>query len=192
MNAEYALEMQVERRAHDHGFDALFRPLPDSRELRAKMLRMAGGEGSDIMQAMRLVHGVQMRDPTSYRPLAEFCIAIPDDQYLRGGVRRWLARRMFRGKVPDMVLRENRRGRQAADWRLRIARQRDDLISEIDWLQEDPNMRRRLNLAALRQQLVDLPNTSPNDKIASQRLQLALSRGLTTARFIRYIEGRNA
>jgi hypothetical protein len=66
------------------------------------------------------------------------------------------------------------------------------LISEIDWLQEEPNMRRRLNLAALRQQLVDLPNTSPNDKIASQRLQLALSRGLTTARFIRFIEGRNA
>lgn len=192
MNADYALEMQVEERAQAHGFDALFRPLPDSRELRAKMLRMAGGEGADIMQAMRLVHGMQMRDPTSYRPLAEFCISIPDDQYLRGGVRRWLARRMLRGKLPDMVLRENRRGRQAADWHLRIARQRDDLISEIDWLQEDPNMRRRLNLAALRQALVDFPTTTPSDKIAAQRLQLALSRGLTTARFIRYIEGRNA
>ena len=103
-----------------------------------------------------------------------------------------LARRMLRGKLPDMVLRENRRGRQAADWHLRIARQRDDLISEIDWLQEDPNMRRRLNLAALRQALVDFPTTTPRDKFAAQRLQLALSRGLTTARFIRYIEGRNA
>jgi asparagine synthase (glutamine-hydrolysing) len=191
MNRDYAEEMQVAARGEAIGFDPLFRPAADSRVLRAKMLTMAGGEGTDTMLAFEAIHGIPSRDPTSYRPLVEFCIGIPDDQYLRGGVRRWLAKRMLKGKVPDMVLSEKQRGRQAADWHLRLSRQREALIEEIDWLKEDPVMARRLNLNNLKQALVEFPKETPRDPKLAARLKLAVSRGLTTARFIRYLEGRN-
>ena len=99
---------------------------------------------------------------------------------------------MLNGKVPDAVLDETRKGQQAADWHLRLSRQREDLIAEIDWLMEDPAMVHRLNLTALRQALVDFPKTTPTDQATSARLQLAVARGLTTARFIRYLDGRNS
>lgn len=191
MNRDYAEEMNVSARATAVGFDPLFRAPATSREWRAKVLTMAGGEGTDTMLAMEMLHGIPSRDPTSYRPLVEFCVGIPDDQYLRGGVRRWLAKRMLDGKVPDMVLRETRRGRQAADWHLRLCRQRDHLIEEIDWLMEDAAVSKRLNLKALRKAMVDFPDKTPTDKKAAARLQLAVTRGLTTARFIRYLDGRN-
>lgn len=192
MNKDYAEQMKVSARATAVGFDPLFRSPATSREWRAKVLTMAGGEGTDTMLAMEMIHGIPSRDPTSYRPLVEFCLGIPDNQYLRGGVRRWLAKRMLDGKVPNMVLQEKRRGRQAADWHLRLSRQRNDLIEEINWLMEDPAISRRLNLSALRQAMVDFPEQTPTDYTTSARLQLAVSRGLTTARFIRYLEGRNS
>jgi asparagine synthase (glutamine-hydrolysing) len=191
MNRDYAQEMRVKDRATAANFDPQFRPHVHSRDMRAKMLTMAGGEGADTMLAISALHGLPNRDPTSYRPLAEFCLGIPDDQYLRAGIKRWLAKRMLRAKVPDMVLRETRRGRQAADWHLRLSRQRTALIEEIDWLKEDAAINRRLNLDGLRQALIDFPDKTPNDQATSARLQLALTRGLTTARFIRYLEGRN-
>jgi asparagine synthase (glutamine-hydrolysing) len=155
------------------------------------MIAMAGGEGADTMLAMTAIHGMQVRDPTSYRPFLEFCFGIPDNQYLRAGVRRWLAKRLLQGKIPNIVLNEKRRGQQAADWHLRLSRQRNALIEEIDWLNEDPAMRRRLNLTSLRDALINFPEKTPSDSAARARLQAAVTRGLTTARFIRYLEGRN-
>ncbi|WP_216822182.1 asparagine synthase-related protein [Novosphingobium sp. TH158] len=141
--------------------------------------------------AMEALHGIPARDPTAYRPFLEFCVSIPDDQYLRNGSKRWLARRLLQNRLPDMVLSERRRGRQAADWHLRLGREREELIAEIDRLAEDPAMQERMNLAALRGALADWEPTTPQDTGKSHRLELALSRGLATARFIHSVEGRN-
>jgi predicted YcjX-like family ATPase len=46
-----------------------------------------------------------------------------------------------------------------------------------------------IDLGALRQSLVDWPESMRG--ISSARLKLALSRALATARFIRFIDGRN-
>ncbi len=149
------------------------------------------GDGADLMLAFQLMHGVASRDPTAYRPLLEFCTGIPDEQYLKRGQRRWLAKRMLRGIVPDMVVDEKRRGLQSADWHFRLKRQRESLIEEIDWLKEDPAMARRLDLDALRKALVDFPEKTPHDKLGVERLCLAIPRALHTARYIRFMERRN-
>ena len=191
MNAGYAEDMDVVARAKAVGFDPLFRPPASSRKLRAQLLIGGGGDGADIELAMEMIHGLPSRDPTSYRPLVEFCAGIPDDQYLRGGVKRWLAKRMLSHKVPDMVLQETRRGYQSADWHLRLSRQRECLIEELDWLSENPQMVRRLNLGSLQAALVEFPQNTPLDSQTRAQLKLAISRGVTMARFIRYVERRN-
>jgi asparagine synthase (glutamine-hydrolysing) len=192
MNPAYAAEMRVVERAADMGFDARFRPKASTRENRAAMLTGAINEAGDIQAAFAQLWGIPTRDPTSYRPLVEFCLGIPDDQYLRNGRGRWLARRMFAGRLPDMVLNEGRRGLQAADWHLRLGRQRETLAAELDRLALDPAMAHRFDLPRLRRLLDTWPAETPIDGGEhGLGLQLALTRGLATARYVRWVEGRN-
>ena len=191
INSAYAAEMRVEERAKDMGHDIFFQPFKSSRAWRAAVFNNAPAEGGDIMQGFELIHGIPSRDPTAYRPLVEFCLGIPDDQYLRNGQRRWLSRRMLKGKIPDLVLDEKRKGLQSADWHLRMRRQLELLKAEIDRLSEDPAMAHRLNLPSLKKALDDWPSETPLGTPLAYRLQLAVSRGLATTRFINYVEGKN-
>lgn len=192
MNRDYAAEMNVAARAKAVGFDPLFRPQVHSRQFRARLMKMFGGELADTSLALDAIHGMSSRDPTSYRPLVEFCWGIPDDQYLRGGKRRFLARRMLADKLPQLVVEETRTGFQAADWHLRLSRQRDALIEEIDVLKDDPKMLHRLDLNDLQNALKSYPKETPRDQKAMDRLLLATTRGISMARFIRFLEGRNS
>lgn len=188
----YARRMQVRERAAELGFDPDFLPAPTPQEYRRRMLANAATESGDMQAGLDLLHGLPTRDPTRHRPLLEFCFAIPVEQYLHRGTRRWLARRLLRGKVPDMVLRETRRGRQAADWSSRLRPRRAALLEELDFLAADPDVADRIDIARLRRALEEMPDDDRALRTADGvTLQLALSRGLTTARLIRYINGRN-
>ncbi|MFA9230909.1 MAG: asparagine synthase-related protein [Microgenomates group bacterium] len=191
MTRQYADDMQVEMRARSMDFDATYRPKTTTKDWRAAVFGNGANEGGDIFHGFEMIHGLPVRDPTAYRPLVEFCMGIPDDQFLRNGKKRWLAKRLLKDKIPKEVLQERRRGAQAADWHLRIGRQKDKLIEELDWLMEDPKIAKRIDLASLKQALIDFPTETPIGTPQAHRLQLALTRGLTTARFIRYVEGRN-
>ena len=190
INPDFARRMDVGQRSKAMGAHIYLPPQTSTRELRADWLTRGEQEGADIGQAFELLHGIEMRDPTSYRPLVEFCLGIPDDQYRRLGQSRWLATRIMEGLVPEMVRCETRKGKQAADWHLRMGRQRSELIAEIDRLSGDEKIAAMLNLAALRQALVDWPPETPF-AAASYRLDLAVPRGLATARFIHFVEGQN-
>ena len=187
MRADYAAAMHVEERAQAMGHDTAFRSPRSTAAYRHAAFHIAMNEGGDVRQALDAIHGIATRDPTAYRPLVEFCLGIPDDQYLRGGRSRWLARRMLQGRLPELVLSETRRGRQAADWALRIARERDALIAELDALADDPEMAARLDIPRLRRAL----EASGEGSADSAALQFALPRAIATARFIRFVEGTN-
>jgi asparagine synthase (glutamine-hydrolysing) len=191
MTREWAQEMRVAERAKDMGYDQHYRPHRSTTDWRAAVLGNAGMEGPDVMQGFSALHGIAERDPTAYRPLVEFCMGIPDDQFVKNGQTRRLARRMLTGKVPDMVLKENRRGLQAADWAVRLFRQKQEMLEEIDGLAGDPVMAKRLDLPSLRKAVEDLTAETPDDDELAQRWHLAVTRGLTTARFIRFADGRN-
>jgi len=191
MTPAYMRRMRVVERAADVGFDPLFRRKADSRSARLAMLGNATLEAADMQQATDILQGVPSRDPTAYRPLLEFCFGLPDDQFLRDGQNRWLARRMLAGRIPNEVLQERRRGLQSADWHLRLGRQRDGLIAELDGLARDPDMAERFDLPALRQALEDWPATTPTDRQKVARLRSAVPRAVATARFIRHVTGRN-
>ena len=102
-------------------------------------------------------------------------------------------RRLLKGKIPDLVLNEKRRGLQAADWHLRLGRERRRLDDELAALAARSQMAARFDLPRLRQALADWPEQTPvDDPRQSQALCLALPRALATARFIRHVEGQNA
>jgi hypothetical protein len=99
---------------------------------------------------------------------------------------------MLRGRVPDMVIDEWRRGRQSSDWFQHLGSLRAELLAELSNLERDPDIRKRLHLSRLRKAVADWPSSEPS-RGSAERLTLAaaLTRALTTARFIRFIEARN-
>lgn len=75
---------------------------------------------------------IQLRDPFADQRITEFCYAIPDDQFVREGKSRWLLTRAMTGILPDALLNERERGRQAADWPETASHCRPLLAAEID------------------------------------------------------------
>lgn len=75
--------------------------------------------------------GIDYRDPTTDRRLLDYCLRIPEEQFILGGERRSLARRAFADRLPPSLLGERRGGFQGADWYLALARARGEVREEV-------------------------------------------------------------
>ncbi len=78
--------------------------------------------------------GLEVRDPTQDRRVIELCLAIPDRQFQRNGVDRWLIRRAMQGYLPDEVRLNTRRGLQAADLGQRVLADRSSVDRALNQL----------------------------------------------------------
>ena len=62
------------------------------------------------LRRVRANFGIDIRTPAFDRRVVEFCIGIPQDQYLRKGRDRWLIRRAMQGRLPDSCWPTGKRG----------------------------------------------------------------------------------
>ncbi|WP_439817741.1 asparagine synthase-related protein [Zavarzinia sp. CC-PAN008] len=147
--------------------------------------------GAMMIGQLRLT-GVQATDPTADRRLAEFCLAIPNEQFLRAGSNRYLARRVLQDLVPDEVHQEVGKGLQAADWGVEATRSRSAFADEIARLEQSPFASTCLDLPRLRRLVDNWPQGDFNSAPVMREHHLALCRGLAAGRFIRQVEGGNA
>ena len=74
---------------------------------------------------------IDVRDPTVDKRIVMYCYAIPDDQFFLRGQARRLLRRAMTGVLPDVILNQKGRGRQAADWVEAAVKARHELLEEI-------------------------------------------------------------
>jgi asparagine synthase (glutamine-hydrolysing) len=162
----------------------------DGRALRLAMLDRTDHRGILAASARRLF-GVDTRDPTSDRQLIELCLSIPEEQYVRGGQSRSLVRRAMKGVIPDTVLMEQRRGRQAADWRVGFHAALPALHDEVARLRHSPLASESLDLDRMQTLLDTWPGVDNTDPAVQIAYIAAFSRGLTAGRFIRRVEGGN-
>jgi asparagine synthase (glutamine-hydrolysing) len=164
---------------------------PTRRSFWAFIQREDSQDVGELEQAMELLHGLQYRDPTAYRPLIEFCYGIPTDQYLRDGVDRWLARRMALGRLPEEQRLERAIGSHNVDWHLRLTRSKDALLDEIARMAADPDIAAVIDLEGIRQLLTELPDVPPFEQKAVAPYVTAIPLGISAGRFIAYAKGRN-
>jgi len=111
--------------------------------------------------------------------------------FLRDGTMRWLAKQMAKGIMPEEQRTNLLHGRWDSDWLLRIRRRRRDYLAEIDRLEADERMAAMLDLPRMRAALHDLPDQTELDPQKYFGAELTVPRGLLTARFINWVEGRN-
>jgi len=191
LSREYRKSSGVERRLKDSGI-LLERYQPwNRRHAQALLFQNNEAEGSEIYQAFEQMYDLPQRDPLAYRPFVEFCFGLPVEMFLRDGTMRWLAKEMAKDIMPEEQRANRRNGRWDADWLLRVRRRRGDYLAEIDRLAGDKRLAAMLDLPRMREALENLPEETELDPQKYFSAEFAVPRGLLTARFIQWVEGRN-
>ncbi len=190
LSRDYRAKSGADRRLRSAGFE-FERYQPRNRRHAVEMIFREEDSLSEIYQGFEQMYGIAQRDPSAYRPFAEFCFGLPTEMFMRDGIRRWLAKEMARGIMPDEQRANRLDGRWDSDWYTRIGRRRDSLLQELDRLKRNPRMAGMFDLPRLKSTLTDWPAQPPADPQAILAHGNAVMRALVATRFIDYVEGRN-
>jgi asparagine synthase (glutamine-hydrolysing) len=172
--------------ADDRSLALRARPTADTRRLRYTAL--AEQDFGAYLSAYRAMYGVDMRSPTADVRLAEFCLALPEEQYLRGGEARSLIRRAMTGALPPVVLANRKRGMQAADWFERLVGARALVGAELDRLERSELAQRVLDLKRMRRLYERLPTGDTAADPVNYEYRGVLESGLMVGRFLCWFE----
>lgn len=190
INPDFAARMGVARRLAERAFDADYRQPGDGRAIRLQTLRSLGRQ-SDVGGGRRDLLGIDIRHPLFDTRLVEFCLAIPEDQFLRNGQTRWLARRVLADRLPPALLNNRQRGAQAPDWHRQMWAQRAAMAAHLERVESSPLARQVMDLPRLRALLDALPEDAAAAEGRRAQYLAVLHRGLHIARFIHWAEGGN-
>lgn len=147
---------------------------------------------SDGRSALRAIYGLDLRDPLADSRLIEFCSAIPEDQFLRDGKTRWLARRVLADRLPDTIVENQRRGVQCPEWFERLGQRRERIAEDVASLASSPTASRVLDVARLQALAANWPVDSAAAQQASDDYRFVLARGAHIGEFVRWVEGANS
>lgn len=165
-----------------------------------RQLPMAGAErqlrydalleivGSDYDAGYSARFGLSRCDPTSDQRLAEFCFAVPEEQWQRGGVTRSLIRRAMTDRLPATVLHNPKRGMQAADWAEQLRSQHAMLQSDLARIAQNTTAQHYLDLPRIRQLVDSLAQPGWNGVGRFADYQWVLLGGLMLGHFMLWFE----
>jgi asparagine synthase (glutamine-hydrolysing) len=155
------------------------RPPRNSAARRLQMLRMA--DPGNFRKRTLAEWGVEERDPTNDRRLVEFCVSLPPDALLDGGVRRPALRRALAGRVPEAVLDPRLRGYQMPDWYEQI--QGAEVIAAAEAAAGDGGAASVIDLHRLRAEAQGWPTEGWEQRPVVYRYRMELLRVLAAAEF---------
>jgi asparagine synthase (glutamine-hydrolysing) len=87
-----------------------------------------------------VAYGLEIRDPTADARLLAFTLSVPDHIFMdqKTGLDRWLVREAMKGRLPDEVRLNRRRGRQAGDIVPRLRTCAAEVETALDELAHGP------------------------------------------------------
>jgi asparagine synthase (glutamine-hydrolysing) len=175
--------------AAERALDVSYRPRADGFEARIWMFRRVDLGNFNKGDLGRW--GIDQRDPTADRNLVEFCLSVPPEHYLAKGWTRALTRDAFADRLPQSVLRERRKGYQAADWHEGLTAARADIRSDIDRLADCDVAAEAIDLGRIGRLTDDWPEGGWQAPNRVRQYRLALLRGVGVGRFARWSVGSN-
>jgi asparagine synthase (glutamine-hydrolysing) len=148
-------------------------------------------ETADWFAKLRASFNIDIRAPAFDRRVVEFCIGIPEDQYLRKGCERWLIRRAMKGRLPDGVLLKKKYGAQAVDWYPRLTRERSHIAEKVKRLAANSDVASIIDVPRLTAIITDWPEHEPPMYSLQELHLLAIPQALGAAYFIENVTGGN-
>jgi len=146
---------------------------------------------ADWFGRLRAGFGIDVRTPAFDRRVVEFCVGIPQDQYLRKGCDRWLIRRAMKGRLPDVILHKRKYGFQSVDWFPRLTRERDNIAEKLKNLAASQEVAAVLDLQRMTGILDDWPEREPPECSAQELHLWSIPQALGAAYFIENVTGVN-
>jgi len=187
VHPQFLQRMNHKARVAASGWELSYRPWADGRRMRIAVLdRLDNG---DYLVAAN-ASGLERRDPTGDRRLIEFCLAVPDNQYLRDGESRRLLRRLMGEILPPEILASRTRGYQAADWYEATAAAIPFIQEELA-RQQAKGIGQYLDLHSLGELLNDWPNSGWAGSRNQQLYRSKLLRGIAVGSFINQVQADN-
>lgn len=183
LNSDFANAIDLRNIMRQSG---AFNYSPQNRHFREFMLPVGKFSGSAVGAALAAPFGLELHDPTCDKRLIEFCVGIPESQYIRNDNRRLLIRNAMQGQLPDAVLMNKKRGLQSADLVMRIRNSHKEVSDELDLASRSPLTREYLDISRMK----SVFNTALSDVDWHITLQTSrvLMRGLMASKFLRSFE----
>ena len=189
VSPDFLAELDYDALARVAGHDIPF-DLPES-ALEARLRLSQAQRGVDFVTFSRARWSFDMRDPYRDRRMVEFCLGVPQDQYWRGGERRWLAKRVLADRVPAETLAQTRQALQAPEWFTLGSRNREAMAEAIDRIARSPAASRVLDVKRMRALLDDWPADAEAAQPSYILHGVALPRAIAMGGYLRWHEGRN-
>jgi len=136
--------------------------------------------------------GNEQRDPTADRRLVEFCLGIPEEQFLANGRTKALARRALANRVTPDVIDLLGKGIQAADWHEGLSRARGALREEVARLADCAPAAAIIDISRMASLVENWPAGRWGQESIVASYRLALLRAMSAGHFLRRASGDNA
>ena len=184
-----AMLPKLEQKAIERGMDFSYRPQRDPLGLRIWALTRF--DSGCYLKGILGQWGLSACDPLADKRVIEFCLSVPDEEYLRDGVPRSLARRAFGDRMPPEVTNATVRGLQAPDWYEGIGRDLRHVRSEIEQIARSSGGAGAIDPGWLEDALAAWPSDGWERDDVVMRYRHGLLYGLSAGHFMRRVAGTN-
>ncbi|WP_026672547.1 asparagine synthase-related protein [Alkalihalobacterium bogoriense] len=135
---------------------------------------------------LSLQHGVWKRDPTNDKRVIQFCLSVPEEQYVQDGIDRALIRRATEHYLPNRIrLNQKNRGVQGTDWLHRMKPHWEKFLVEVDELKEDEELFKYVNAKVIEQARENIATREFDSNDAVNTHIKLLMRTIILSRFIK-------
>ena len=179
----------LDRLARERDLDPSYRPRKNGFDTRLWVMRRV--DPGPWNKGTLAGWGIDQRDPTADRRLAEYCLSVPMEQYLGNGRVRSLGKRALADRLPAVVLDSRRKGYQAVDWHEGLSAARADADEELTRLTGCGPAADALDLARMRRLAAHWPDSGWERQSVINAYRLALLRGISVGHFLRKASGSN-
>lgn len=127
------------------------------------------------------------RDPTNDINVIRFCLSLPEEQYVTGGMGRSMIRRAMKNRLPDTVrMNQVSRGLQGADVIQRMNPDWRSFLSELNEMAHDQKASEFMNIAVIKNALLKIGNDPRPELIFEDNFKI-LTRSLIVYRFLKSV-----
>jgi asparagine synthase (glutamine-hydrolysing) len=166
---------------------------PPRRDFTRDLTRMFADMGSQAEQegAVRVLFGLDLRDPTSNRDLIELALLQPDYWRRHAGVPRAVCRAAMRDVLPTEIVDRTTLGAQLPDWFDRMDDFKEDIKTEVKEMGDHPASREVIDIPMLERLIETWPQREQTaDRDVIYPYMNALGRSIHVSRYVRWFEDR--
>ena len=160
-----------------------YRPWADGRPMVAEYLNRHDDSEHNLWTDL---HGLDRRDPTGDRRLAEFCLGLPESEFWGRGTPRHICFRALNNLLPKEILTNRSFGYQGADWWRTAELELDDIRERLKEMSLNQTVTGYIDVGYLLGLLESWPKAGFERRSVIHRYRNQLFRGLSLASFLCY------